>query len=324
MGRHYGQLSEDERLHLFRLHEAGTGVREAARLIGRSGATVSREWRRNSLPTSGYNPISAGRMAMARRKRRSRIECRNLLMGHVDDHLAMGWSPEQIAGRLRLDGADHKLSAETIYRYIYRPKIRAKRLYRYLPFSKARRGRRYFKKRRDPIAGRTSIHERPESANSRAEFGHWEGDLMLFRNLGEGNLLTLVERKTRFVMGDKQYTKTADETANTIIASLGQLPKLARKSITFDNGTEFAKHQKLTDQIGVKTWFCDPHSPWQRGSIENTNGIIRRDMPRKTPLNLCTKKDVSDVIDAINSTPRKCLGYKTPAEAFLNQIQCCT
>ncbi len=245
-------------------------------------------------------------------------------MQHVESHLSMGWTPEQISGRLKLDDATHTISTESIYRYMYRPKIRPKKLYRYLPFAKAKRGRRYFKRRRDPIPGRASIHERPEVVNARAEFGHWEGDLMLFSKASDGNILTLVERLTRYLIAEKQWTKSADEAANTIIDKLRNLPAMARRSITFDNGTEFARHDHMTENINVKTWFCDPHSPWQRGSIENSNGIIRRDMPRKTPLKRTTKKDVHDVIDAINHTPRKCLGFKTPAEAFLAQLGCCT
>ena len=162
MGKCYGHLSEEERLQLYQFREAGVGVNAAGRFIGRSPATISREWRRNSLPKAGYQPLSAQRMAQARRKRLSRIERNGPLMHHVESHLSMGWTPEQIAGRLKFDEATHTVSTESIYRYMYRPKIRPKKLYRYLPFAKAKRGRRYFKRRRDPIVSAKSF---PHFAN---------------------------------------------------------------------------------------------------------------------------------------------------------------
>ena len=168
MGKHYGQLDLDERIELFRHHDAGTAPSEIARIMGRHPSTIGRELRRNSLPKAGYKPASADRMAFSRRRRSSRIERLNPLRDHVDDHLAMGWSPEQIAGRLRLEGSEHRVSHESIYRYIYRPKVRPRKLYRYLPRAKASRGRRYFKRRRAPIPGRRSIHERGQAIDNRA------------------------------------------------------------------------------------------------------------------------------------------------------------
>lgn len=323
MGRDYDQLDIDERYELYRLHEAGKGVREIGRLMGRSGSTISRELRRNSLPRGDYRPGSADRIALSRCRRRSRIERLSPLRTYVDDRLAMGWSPEQIAGRLKLERSEHVISVETIYRYIYRPAVRHAKLYRYLPRAKASRGRRYFKRRRDPIAGRRSIHDRPQSVAARAEFGHWEGDLMQFRTQ-RGNLLTLCERKTRFVLTAPLKTKTAGETGTAMIATLQRLPLAARKTITYDNGGEFQDFSHLEEAIKVETYFCDPHSPWQRGTIENTNGLIRRDMPRKTDITAYTAQDIDDITWAVNSTPRKCLGYKTPAEAFIENLRCCT
>jgi len=323
MGNNYDQLDIDERYELYRLHETGKAVREIGRLMGRSGSTISRELRRNALPRGEYKPGSADRIALSRCRRLSRIERLNPLRTYVGDSLAMGWSPEQIAGRLRLEGSEHTVGVETIYRFIYRPRMRPEKLYRLLPRAKANRGRRYFKRRREPIEGRRSIHERPQTVASRDEFGHWEGDLMQFRTQ-RGNLLTVCERKTRFVLTAPLKTKTAAETGKAIIRVLRRLPQDARKTMTFDNGGEFGRHRQMEADLDMITFFCDPHSPWQRGTIENTNGILRRDMPRKTDITNYTTRDVGEITWAVNSTPRKCLGYKTPAEAFLENLKCCT
>ena len=162
----------------------------------------------------------------------------------------MGWSPEQIAGRLRLEGSDHTVGVETIYRFIYRPAMRREKLHRFLPRAKAGRGRRYFKRRREPLEGRRSIHQRPQTVALRREFGHWEGDLMQFRTQ-RGNLLTLCERKTRFTLTAPLKTKTAAETGTAIIKALSALPQGARKTVTFDNGGEFAQHQRLEAALGI-------------------------------------------------------------------------
>ncbi len=149
----------------------------------------------------------------------------------------------------------------------------------------------------------------------RTEFGHWEGDLMHFRRQRD-ILLTLQERRSRLTLARRLLSKEADITASAIAAELGGLPAKARRTITHDNGGEFARHKTVTDQIGLRAFFCDPHSPWQRGSIENANGRLRRDLPRKTSLRDYTDDDIDDVIWNLNSTPRKCLGYRTPIEAF--------
>lgn len=323
MGKHYKHFDLDERFELYRLIEAGLAQKEIAQLMERTESTISREIRRNSLPKGGYKPASADRIALSRRRRQSILERLNPLGQHVRDHLAMGWSPEQIAGRMRLEQSDHIISHETIYRFIYRAKILGEKLYKYLPRSKAKRGRRYYKCRREPLPHKRSIHERPASVGLRNEFGHWEGDLMNFRTL-RGNLLTLNERKTRFTLTLPLQTKTAVETAQAIQNSLCRLPQAALKTLTFDNGGEFSHFKKLEKNLGVKTYFCDPHSPWQRGTIENTNGILRRDFPRKITIDNYTENDIEDVTWNLNSTPRKCLGFMTPAEAFLQNIQNCT
>ena len=323
MGKRYDQLDLDDRIEISRLHAAGKSRREIGHLMGRDASTIGRELRRNSLPRGEYKPASADRIALSRRRRLSKIERLSRLRDHVSDHLAMGWSPEQIAGRLRLEGSEHEISHESIYRFIYRPKVHKEKLHRFLARAKATRGRRYFKRRREPIPGRRSIHERPQAVDRRREFGHWEGDLLQFRTQ-RGNLLTLIERVTRLTLAAPLKSKTAEATDRLLRAIFGRLPQFARRSITFDNGSEFARHQNLSQTLDMKTWFRDPHSPWQRGSIENANGVLRRDLPRKTDLADYSQQDIHDIVWAINTTPRKCLGFLTPAEAFLTHLRCCT
>ena len=231
MGKQYDQLDIDERYELYRLHEAGKGVREIGRLMGRSVSTISRELQRNVLPRGGYKPGLADRMALSRRRRLSRIERLSPLRAYVGDRLAMGWSPEQIEGRLRLERSEHTVCVETIYRFIYRPAVRREKLHRFLPRAKASRGRRYFKHRRAPIPGRRSIHERPQTVTLRHEFGHWEGDLMQFRTQ-RGNLLTAVERKTGLTLATGLPSKTAEATAASLTDLFSGLPVAARRSIT--------------------------------------------------------------------------------------------
>ena len=139
-----------------------------------------------------------------------------------------------------------------------------------------------------------------------------------------GNLLTVIERKTGLTLATGLPRKTAEATAAKLAGLFSGLPAAARRSITFDNGSEFAEHDKLERELGLQTFFCDPHAPWQRGSIENANGILRRDLPRKTDLADYSEQDIQDLVWANNTTPRKRLGYRTPAEAFLHQLRCCT
>jgi len=323
MGKYYKHFDLDERFELYRLIEAGISQKEIAVLMDRKESTISREIKRNSLPKGGYKPASADRISRSRKRRQCRLERLSLLGQHVCDRLAMGWSPEQIAGRLRRDQSEHIVSHETIYRYIYRPKIKPEKLYKYLPRAKAKRGRRYYKCRREPLPNKRSIHDRPAHIDKREEFGHWEGDLIAFRTQ-KGNILTLMERKTRFTLTAPLQTKTAIETTQAILDKLMFLPKTALKTITFDNGGEFSHFKKLEEGLKIMTYFCDPHSPWQRGGIENINGILRRDMPRKTDISDYSERDVDDMTWNLNMTPRKCLDFRTPVEAFIDNLQYCT
>ena len=315
MGQRYSHLSLEERCRLRGLMEMGLSVSEIARRLGRHRSTIERELARNRC-ADGYRPDSAARRAWARKLRGSRIVRSTRLRGHVEDRLAMGWSPEQIAGRMELDGAEHRVSAESIYRHAYSPVGRRAGLPRLLAQRKPKRGRRRRNGRREPaIPNRTPIHQRPTKAHLRSQFGHWEGDLMHFR-CQRDILLTLQERRSRLTLAHRLLSKNANAAAEAIAAELGGLPASARRTITHDNGGEFAQHEAVTDAIGLSAYFCDSHSPWQRGSIENANGRLRRELPRKTALTEYTDADIDDVVWNLNTTPRKCLHYQTPIEAF--------
>jgi IS30 family transposase len=295
--------------------EIGLRPSEIACRLGRHRATIHREIRRNRC-VDGYRPDSADRRAWARKLRGSRIGRSTHLRVYVEDRLAMGWSPEQIARRMEREGSEHALSAESIYRHVYGPAGRRAGLPRLLAQRKSKRGRRRRNGRREPaIPNRMPIHQRPTKAHLRSQFGHWEGDLMHFRRQRD-ILLTLQERKTRLMLGRRLCGKDADGTAAAVSNELAGLPARARRTITYDNGGEFARHEDVTEHIGLRAYFCDPHSPWQRGGIENANGRLRRDLPRKTSLDGYTPADIDDVIWNLNSTPRKCLNYQTPIEAF--------
>ena len=319
MGQRYSHLSLEERCRLRGLMEMGVGKSEIARRLGRHRSTIDRELARNRC-VDGYRPDSAGRRAWARKLRGSKIARSTRLRDHVEDRLAMGWSPEQIAGRMELDGSEHRVSAESIYRHAYSPFGRQAGLPRLLAQRKPKRGRRRRNGRREPaIPNRTPIHQRPTKAHLRSQFGHWEGDLMHFRRQRD-ILLTLQERRSRLTLARRLHSKDAKVAAEAIAAELGGLPARARRTITHDNGGEFARHEAVTDAIGLRAYFCDPHSPWQRGGLENANGRLRRDLPRKTSLAGHTDADIDDVTWNLNTTPRKCLGYRTPIEAFATNL----
>jgi len=318
MGTEYESLSGDERSAIFRLHAGGISRRAIARELGRSPSTISRELIRNqSEDGSGYEPIAADRQAGERRWCGSRISRSITLRDRVVHDLAMGRTPEAITGRIKLEREEGKttlpsISHESIYRFIYSREERKQKYHLYLTRGKAARGRRV---RKHPgkslIPHRVSIHDRPAIINERQQFGHWEGDLMAFATPGKP-LVVCVERTSRLMAATDQSGKTAAVTHKTIKGFFRNMSAAACLSVTFDNGSEFTLHHKL----GRPTFFCDPHSPWQKGSVENAIGRLRRDLPRSTNIAAFTKSDVADIIDNYNDTPRKCLGYKTPFEAF--------
>ena len=315
MGQHYGQLSLEERCEIARLQTEGASIRKIAAALDRSASSVAREITRNVSRDHGYKPALAQQKAEARRWNGSKLDRDPALRVEVLAGLARGWSPEQVAGRLKQQAGVTRIGVETIYRFIYaqmkRTNDRAWR--RYLPRAKARRGRRPGKggSSTKTFKDRVSIDDRPKSAASRRNFGHWEADLMAFSKYGQ-NILVAHERKTRFLLLARQPSKQAVHVASRLKAWLAALPRRLRRSMTFDNVTEFALHHTL----GLPTYFCDTHSPWQKGGVENAIGRMRRSLPRKTDLASLPICVIQAAVAAYNNTPRKCLGWKTPAELF--------
>jgi IS30 family transposase len=323
MGQRYGQLSLEERIEIYRLHAGGKSQNRIASALKRAPSTISRELRRNSQPSKvwkgGYKPARAQQLA----ERRRRWDCRYKLArqpdlrSHVSKSLAMGHSPEQIAGRLARQHGRVIISHESIYRFIYHRTAQKDYWHRWLPRHKLKRG---YRGRRGGspasfIKHRRPLTERPAEVGGREVAGHWEADFMLFARYGQG-LLVLHERQTRFNIVRQQVDRKAVRTARTIGRRLGKLPRAMRKTISLDNGTEFAEHHRLHKSLGVQTFFCDPHSPWQKGGVENSIGRLRRSLPRKTDLRLLTAADINRCVQRLNNTPRKCLDFQTPAEAF--------
>jgi IS30 family transposase len=323
MGEQYEQLTLDERCRIARLHEDGRSIRQIAADMDRSPSTISRELKRNTGRQPGYKPTYAQEQTRARRWHGSRLERDETLRDLVLERLANNWSPEQVSGWLARQTAGPTISYESIYRFIYAQSRRTNDLTwrRYLPRAKFKRGWRG-RKGGSPasfIHDRVSIAERPAAVRYRRSHGHWEADLMLFKTYGQA-ILVAHERKSRIILLARQPSKAAAPTVQQLSAWFSVLPADLRKTVTFDNGTEFAQHYKLTQQLGIQTFFCDTHSPWQKGGIENAIGRMRRPLPRKTDLATIDADTLDACVAAYNNTPRKCLGFRSPAEVFANLL----
>ena len=323
MGTHYSQLSLDERIEIFHLLENGHSYRSIAGAISRSVSTISREVQRNAKPTKqfegGYIAPRAHELALRRRRwdARFKMQRQPALRDYVRDRLAMGWSPQQIAGRLALSDGPMQISHESIYRYVYHRTAQKDWWHKLLPQAKSRRGRikrgsigsvEFIKQRR-------TLDERPTAADERKQPGHWEADLMSFAKYGQ-YILVMHERVTRIIRIVRLANKTAAHVAAKIAHLLKALPEHLRRTVTFDNGTEFSHHYKLHQQSGVETFFCDTRAPWQKGGVENAIGRMRRPLPRKSNLATISNRKINQLAKAYNDTPRKCLDYKTPNEIF--------
>lgn len=316
----YSHLSRWERDQISELKAVGRSVRAIARALGRAGSTISRELRRNALECGAYRPQIADGGYLLRRQRPALLERDGALAAYVTDRLIEGWTPEQIAGRLRrgIERGLRALAAETIYAWIFRTGQKASKLWRYLPRGRPRRGRRKARVSRDVIRDKAHISQRSAAADSRAEAGHWEADLVMCKRTRP--VLVLHERKTRLTLMARLTGKTAAETISTLMAILKRLTPEMRGSVTFDNDTTFARHAWLRGMLSATTYFCDAYASWQKGGVENANGRIRRWLPRGTDLDALGEDDFQEIAMTLNLTPRKCLGYRSPLEAFLAEL----
>jgi transposase, IS30 family len=318
--RSYLHLSEDERDQIGIWRAAGRSVGAIARALGRAKTTISRELRRNALPSGGYSPLHAAGAYMSRRRREAILEREAALRGFVRDRLAEGWTPQQISGWLKA-GNEPRLRAigcETIYAFIYRAAQKAETLWRYLTRRHKRRRPRRARPSRDTIKDRASIHDRPKTVETRGEAGHWEGDLIICKRMRP--VLVLHERKSRVTLAARLMGKTAAETISAMLAVFGRVDPRLRKSITFDNDTAFAQHGLLRTMRDMATWFCDAYASWQKGGVENANGRLRRWLPRHLDIDRISDEDIQEIVLSANLTPRKCLGFKTPFQALLAEL----
>jgi IS30 family transposase len=326
MGRGYKQLSLEDRCEIARLQAAGRSIRQIAAALDRPPSTISRELKRNCGRHVGYKPSYAQEQTRARRWSGSRLEREPDLRRAVLERLTRGWSPEQVAGRLARQAGRNVISYESIYRFIYAQIARTKdyRWRHYLPRGKSKRGLRGRRGASSAslIEGRISIAQRPATVADRKTPGHWEADLMLFAKYGQA-VLAVHERQCRILLATRPPNKAAEPIAKQLLALFKLLPPNLRRTVTFDNGTEFARHHRLHG-IDVETFFCDPYAPWQKGGIENAIGRMRRFIPRKTDLATLSEPRFHALLSAYNNTPRKCLDFATPSEMFhkLLQFEC--
>jgi len=315
-------LSEHERIRIADLLAAKMTIRAIALELGRAPSTISREIGRNRDPDGGYRPHRAEQSARLRacKPRQRRLASDRALAQTVSDLLAKRWSPEQVAHELREVFAGERsrwLCRETIYQAIYDPAVEITR-----PARRRRRRRRLTGlQRRGRLTAMRMIDERPAEVEDRAQAGHWEGDLIMGAN-NRSAIGTLVERSTRFLvlLPFADGVASADGARRAITHALESLPQTLRRTLTWDQGKELAMHQQITASTGADVFFCDAHSPWQRGSNENMNGLLRDYFPKATDLSIHTVEDLARVAAEVNDRPRKTLGWRRPAELLNAQI----
>ncbi|MEB8535951.1 IS30 family transposase [Acidithiobacillus ferriphilus] len=327
MGTRYSQLSGDERNQLQRGLNEGRSLRALARSMGRNPGTLSRECRRGWLQRS-YDAVQGGGWA---RSHRRRGPCKLLPGSPLTEQvhaliLERTWSPEQIAGRLQVehpDDSSQRVSHETVYQYIYaHPAGELKKLLvdALRQGHQKRRPRSRGKDRRGGIRNMRSIRERPEEAQSREVPGHWEGDLI--KGAFNGSAIgTLVDRSTRFVILAKVDDSSAEAVLEGFTRRLRTLPRALRKTLTYDQGREMARHEELEKRTHLRVYFADPHSPWQRPTNENTNGLLRQYFPKGTDLSKYSQQYLTKVAEEMNNRPRKSLGFRTPTEVMAQKIK---
>jgi transposase, IS30 family len=330
MSLSYHHISLDERRQIYLGLGAKKSVSEIARHLGRHRSTIYRELQRNTFfhedhSLNGYFPLNAQELAHRRRAGLKKLNRLPALKDWVVGKLKECWSPDQISGHLKRQGMPgFSISHETIYQYIYSPEGRSLNLYRHLEKAFKNRRRRFGRKPRHlrGIPQHMAIRHRPAVVGTRRDFGHWECDLMIFsREHGQANVTSLVERKSRYTVLLKNQSRKSEAVLSRIKEKLTALPRHLRQSITFDRGSEFMAWPVLAKHVELGSFYCDPRSPWQKGTNENTNGRVRRFLPGSTNINEVTACDLNAICRQLNRTPRKCLGYKTPHEVFYSHLQ---
>jgi IS30 family transposase len=320
----YKQLGQKEREKIYQLKRKGMTQSNIAEKLGRDKSTIGRELKRNQhLKLKQYLPDTAERKAGKRKAkgRKARYMVKQpALKKKIIRLLKHGWSPDLIAGRLRKKGTAY-LNQESIYQFIYRLEGRKQNLRQYLRrahrIRRKKNGRRHWKDNRIPH--RVDIVKRPQIVEKRIQFGHWEGDNVVY-NRHRRALSTAVERKTRKVMIFRPRDLTARAKAISTIRRYRALPSKARRTMTYDNGLEAAAHETVTAAIGMKFYFAKTYASWQRGTNENRNGLVRFYLPRTIDLDTISNAEIRRIEELINNRPMKCLGYQTPNEAYEHEM----
>jgi len=299
-------LSETERKVIETMLKAKTSQSQIAKYLGYHRSTISREIRRNISLRGGYSYLQANKLSLERKKFKLRRKAK--ITGELEQqvlyYVLLKYSPMQISQELREQGI--KLSHETIYRYLIRDKKQGGKLYKHLRINGKRRYRRRHKAQRSKIPNRTDIELRPESINQRKELGHWEVDLVTYK---DGYLLTSYERKSRLALAAKLTSKHSLEVSKTLIRLI---QRYKVKSITYDNGLEFAKHEQVNQELGSDSYFCKPYASWEKGGVENFNGLLRQYLPKQSKLEHISTDYLYEIVEEINSRPKKVLNWKKP------------
>ena len=325
MRTNFHHLTLVEREWILEMRWEGQSLHQIAAALGRNPSTISRELRRNASPA--YRCYLPHR-AQDRAERRKGEACRRLrlkeerIRTYVVAKLREGWSPEIIAGRIRLDHPGLTISHEAIYEYVYHPQTpNRKELIACLRRAHRRRKPKGLsrKERKTKIPNRIGIEMRPSSVDTRREFGHWEGDTLISRR-SPACLSSLVERKSRLLQLTRLPRKGAPEVAQAIVARLSPYPPRARQTLTLDNGTENAAHEDISKATGLSCYFCHPYTSWERGTVENIQGLIRWYLPKGTDFGKITDDQVAWIESQLNHRPRKCLGFKTPLKVALPSV----
>lgn len=310
----YKHLSEEERNDLVVMLNRKESLRAIARALNRNPGTISREIKRNFGRTR-YRAHRALERAIDRHHnahKKERLKT-HALRNEVERLLSIGWSPELIAGRLKKRKDLPVISHESIYQWVYADKphlignlVRSHQTR--WPKGKSKHSRKHF------IADKVPLVQRPEAANKRTQIGHWETDLVIGK--GRSALKVAVERKHRLTKLKKVSDKTAPSSNTALLSMLGPLPDHAKRSITYDNGSENTDHSKLNLLLGTSSFFCEPYHSWEKGTVENTNGLIRRFLPKDTNFDTMSDEAIQKVESWLNDRPRKCLDFFTPQESF--------
>lgn len=317
----YRQLTLQERYVIAHLKSFKLSVREIARRLDRHHSTISRELKRNTSAYPGavywYDVAQPRAVARRAKPRHARRRANRALLHYVAQRLRAHWSPGMIAGRIELDYPEQpamRVSHEAIYRWIYVDAIAGGGLYAcLLRRHKRRRKQPRYGSLRGLIPGRVPIAERPIVVDKRKRFGDWEGDT-LYGGKTRACLLTQLERKSRYLLATKLADRRSQSVAQAKIEQFSSLPKPWRRTLTLDNGKEFAAFGQVEKATGLRIFFADPYAAWQRGANENANGLLRRYFPKGTDFSVVSEAHLASVVQALNNRPRKCLGYRTPHE----------